>query len=153
MSTDAISSTPPRNPPKFLNNVMKFVLASPLHSIFSKSLLLLTFTGRKSGKSFTIPLGYRQDGNTIFLFTDHKWWKNLVGNAPVTLHLKGKQVSGTAEVIEDKEVTEKELQTFLLVNPNAARAYSVTMDAAGQPDPNQLRDAARRFMHIRIHLA
>lgn len=38
-------------PPKFINSAVALLLRSPLHSIASKSLMLLTFTGRKSGKS------------------------------------------------------------------------------------------------------
>ena len=51
--------------PKWLNCVMKFVLRSPLHGVVSKKIMLLTFTGRKSGKRYTIPVSYTQKGDAL----------------------------------------------------------------------------------------
>ena len=39
--------------PPMVTNIMKFVLRSPLHGMVSKTVLLITFTGRKSGKTYT----------------------------------------------------------------------------------------------------
>jgi len=43
---------------KIMNPLMKALLYSPLHGEVSKSLMLLSFTGRKSGMKFTPPVGY-----------------------------------------------------------------------------------------------
>lgn len=143
----------PRTPPRIANQIVLFLLRTPLHGLVSNVLLLLTFKGRKSGKSFTTPLGYTQQGKTITLFTDHPWWKNLRANPSVTITLKGKTFEGVAEVIaEDRDAIEKALLAFVRERPQAARAYSVTMDAAGQPDPASVNAAANRFTLIRVHL-
>ena len=42
--------------PPIVNRAMKFMLRSPLHSIVDKKILLVTFTGRKSGKTYTTPV-------------------------------------------------------------------------------------------------
>lgn len=75
----------------------------------SNSLLLLTFTGRKSGKEFTTPLRYVQEGETLQITVVYPWWKNLVGEATVRVLLRGKMHIGTAEVLpeEDEEVVVK----------------------------------------------
>ena len=44
--------------PPFVNNAMKFVLRSPVHGMVSKFTLLITFTGCKSGKTYTTPVSY-----------------------------------------------------------------------------------------------
>jgi len=41
-----------------MNPLMKALLYSPLHGEVSKSLMLLSFTGRKSAMKFTPPVGY-----------------------------------------------------------------------------------------------
>jgi hypothetical protein len=38
--------------------VMKALLRSPLHRLLDGTLVLLTYTGRKTGKQYTIPIGY-----------------------------------------------------------------------------------------------
>jgi deazaflavin-dependent oxidoreductase (nitroreductase family) len=76
----------------------------------SERLLLLTFTGRKSGKAFTTPLRYVQEGETLrLLVVRSPWWKNLVGEAAVQVLLRGQMRTGTAEVLpeEDGEVVVK----------------------------------------------
>ncbi len=72
---------------KFLNQlanlIMKPLLASPLHFFASKHILLVSVTGRKSGKVYTTPLEYKQEGDDLMIFTqkDRKWWRNLISGA------------------------------------------------------------------------
>lgn len=142
-----------RAPPKFINKAVVVLLRSPLHALVSKSLMLLTYRGRKSGKMYTIPVGYTRQGETVTLFTDHNWWKNLLDQAPVTLRLRGKKHQGTAEVIRDNtELIAERLMAFVQQHPRAAPAYEVKLDANGQPDRASAQQAAQHFTLIRIHL-
>lgn len=143
----------PYVPPKFANTVISWLLHSPLHGLFSNNLMLLTFTGRKSGKSYTTPVGYMLRNHEIFVFTDHQWWKNLRNNAPVTMYVQGKTLRGTAEAIpDDKTATEEELYTFLLQHPLATRAYAIKLDEHKQPIREDVRKAAQVFTMIHIHI-
>ena len=65
------------------NALPKLILRSPLHGLMSNQVLLLTYTGRKSGKRYTVPITYVKVGNTLLLATDRPWWKNLRGGAQV----------------------------------------------------------------------
>ena len=85
-----------------VNPTMAAILRSPMHRILSNSLMLLTFQGRKSGKRYTIPVGYMQQGNRLYIFSHAGWWKNLPGQQ-ITLRLRGKDVPGTARRLEDKQ--------------------------------------------------
>ncbi len=152
MSTNTIEKAPRQIPP-FMNKIMALVLRSPLHGAVSKHILLFTFKGRKSGKTFAIPLGYMRKGDTITLFTDHNWWKNLREGAPVTLRMQGKIYQGTATALpDDKELTVSELQAFVKNAPMSARAYDIQMDANGQPDLASVQSAAQRFTLIHVQL-
>jgi len=79
-------------------------LAAP--SDAERHAMLLTFTGRRTGKTYTIPVGYTREGGTLTLFTDHAWWRNLRGDGgvPVTVRLAGHPVAGRAEAIPDPAV-------------------------------------------------
>jgi deazaflavin-dependent oxidoreductase (nitroreductase family) len=70
----------------------------------SNHLLLLTFTGRKSGKEFTTPLRYVQEGETLQIMVVRAlWWKNLREQATVRVLLRGQVHTGTAEVLPEKD--------------------------------------------------
>jgi len=76
--------------PPFVNKTMKLILRSPAPWIVSKTVLLITVTGRKSGKTYTTPVDYSQDGDQVTIFTHANWWKNLNGGSPVTLRKIGR---------------------------------------------------------------
>jgi deazaflavin-dependent oxidoreductase (nitroreductase family) len=94
---------------KFINNLgnifTKPLLRSPLHGLISRRILLITFTGHKSGRVYTTPTEYVQQGDTVTLFTQKSriWWKNLRGGAPVTLRLRGRDVPGTANAFTQED--------------------------------------------------
>jgi deazaflavin-dependent oxidoreductase (nitroreductase family) len=77
-------------------------LRSPWHRLRSDHLLLLTFTGRKSGKEFTTPLRYVQEGETLWLIIVYPWWRNLLGEATVRVLLRGQMRTGIAEVLPEE---------------------------------------------------
>ena len=58
---------------------MRLLLRSPLHFLMSRSLLLITYEGRKSGRRYTTPLRYTREGEVIRCFTSGttQWWRNL----------------------------------------------------------------------------
>jgi deazaflavin-dependent oxidoreductase (nitroreductase family) len=86
---------------------MKFILNSPLHGLMSSNTMLLTFTGRKSGKQFTTPISYARCGDEVTLITGrrHGWWRNLVEVAPVTARIQGHDVAGQAQVVQAEPAT------------------------------------------------
>lgn len=153
MAVENTTTHTPRKPPKFLNSIMKFLLRTPFAGPLGSQLVLLSFTGRKSGKTFTIPLGFAKRENTVVLFTDHTWYKNLIDNPSVTLRLQGKELKGRAEIVhDDKELIAKELEAFVKERPNAARAYSITLDANKQPNLESVQRASQLFTVIYVHL-
>jgi deazaflavin-dependent oxidoreductase (nitroreductase family) len=132
---------------------MKFVLRSPAHGMVSKMMLLITFTGRKSGKTYTTPVDYSQDGDQVTIFTHANWWKNLRGGAPVTLRLQGRDVPGLAEpVAEDKQAVAAGLMAHLRKVPSDAKYYGVTFDDQNNPRAEEVEKAAQNAVMIRIQL-
>ena len=100
---------PPRSIRILLNRIVTTLLRSPWHRIRSNSLLLLSFTGRKSGKEFTTPIRYTQEGDTLRMIVVYPWWKNLMKEPLVRVLLRGEIRTGIAEVLpeDDGEVVVK----------------------------------------------
>jgi deazaflavin-dependent oxidoreductase (nitroreductase family) len=134
---------------------MKFVLRSPIHGMVSKSILLISFNGRKSGKTYTTPVGYSQHGDEIYVFTHADWWKNLCasGGAPVTLLIRGRQFQGMATPIaDDKQSVADGLAAHLTKTPSDARYYAVTFDDHKNPKADEVEKAAQTVVMIRIRM-
>jgi len=75
-----------------------------LDGLVSRQIVLLAYTGRRSGQRFTLPLGYVRDGDALLVVSQHseqkRWWRNLRGGASVALQLRGRRGTGRAEVVE-----------------------------------------------------
>lgn len=139
--------------PPAVNRLFKFILRSPLHGILSKNFLLITFTGRKSGKVFTTPVSYSQDGSTLYIFSHANWWKNLRHETPITLRLRGKDVQGLPEPIaEDKQAVASGLMAHLRRSPYDAPFYGVTLDENKNPRPKEVEAGAQTTVMIRVAL-
>ena len=133
---------PARN---FYNPLMAFLLRSPLHGFASKNLLLLTVTGRRSGKPITTPVNYVRDGETLLVVSwkERTWWRNLRGGAPVTLRLQGRDVRARGEVLEEESAVAEGIVRLVRAAPAFASYLKITLDAAGDPaDPAAVRAAA-----------
>lgn len=136
-----------------LNRFMGALLRSPLHSIASRSVMLITFIGRKSGKTYTTPISYIRDGDLVTAFTGANWWPNLAGGAPVTLFIKNREYQGWADVVaDDNEAVAEGLQVFLRRVRSDARFYGVKFDSDGEPNWEDVQQAAQRSNMLRVRL-
>ncbi len=75
--------------------------------------MLLTFAGRETGTEYTTPVGYRQEGDTLTVFTQSSWWKNLRNGARVRVYLRGEERTGVAEATADPEVVADRVRRFV----------------------------------------
>ena len=90
-----------------LNAAMRILLRSPLHPLRSGRVLLLEFSGRRSGRRYLIPVSHwdRPAGQAICLSstTWARWWVNL-DDADVVLYIYGQRRPGHATLVDDPEV-------------------------------------------------
>jgi hypothetical protein len=75
--------------------------------------MLVTYTGRKSGKTYTTPVSYVKSVGAVIFFTAHKWWHNFEARSPVTLRFKGRDLHGVAEAVADPYKIEPVVRAFL----------------------------------------
>jgi deazaflavin-dependent oxidoreductase (nitroreductase family) len=111
---------------------MSWLLCSPFH-VFMGGMLLITVTGRKSGRAISTPVNYVRDGDTLLITStvDRTWWRNLRGGAPVTLVMNGKTYRADAITIEQLPEREQELLRFFRLTRHTIAGIHLTPD--GQP--------------------
>ena len=140
------------------NAIMAGLLRSPLHGLLSQSTMLMTYTGRKSGKVYSTPMNYvrtREAGAEVILTTSYRqrtWWRNLRGGARVVVKVQGKDLKAQAEAIEDDPKVAEELGRFLQLVPSWAKYYQVKLDSDGKPNAADVAEAAKTRVIIRTRL-
>ena len=129
------------------------LLRSPLHGVMSKSVMLLTYRGRRSARKFITPVSYVRDGDDLLVVgsRDHSsWWKNLRGGAPVLARVRGRRLEGIVEAFEGEDA-EDELLAVLRAVPAYRRYWGVELDATDRPeDPEALARIARDNTLVRV---
>jgi hypothetical protein len=111
-----------------INPIVRLLLNTPFHFFWSNSLMLITFSGRKSGRSFTTPVRYIADGEVVRCFTSatNQWWRNLRGGADVVLRLHGQNARYHAIAIENDPPAVKTWLTFYLAKfPQDAEYHNI----------------------------
>jgi deazaflavin-dependent oxidoreductase (nitroreductase family) len=141
-------------PNKLSNSFMAWLLRSPLHGFISRNFMLITFTGRKSGKTYSTPVNYVRDGDDLWVtsFRERTWWRNLRSSAPVTVHLAGQDLKGSGEAFTAENDVTTKLSAYLQKVPQVARYFNVALDATGQPNRDDVMRAAHERVMVRIHL-
>ena len=136
------------------NSITEWLLKSPLQGMFSGNTMIIHYTGRKSGKTYHLPVDYLQIKKTLITisFKRRTWWRNLRGGAKVTLLFQGKRVPAYSQVVEDDQGVVDGLQEFLSGNPHAGRMIGVTLGVDGQPETNSLEKAAKERVIVRTSL-
>ncbi|MCG8921047.1 nitroreductase/quinone reductase family protein [Lentzea sp. CC55] len=66
-----------------------------------RGITVVTYTGRKSGRTFSTPVGYQRKGDVVdirvMMPDDKTWWRNFNGEGgPLTLEIDGAQRTGHA---------------------------------------------------------
>lgn len=139
----------------WFNPIITSLLRSPLHRFVSGNMLVLEYQGRRSGKTYSLPVNYASDGDALWITSlpERTWWRNLRGGAPVKLWLRGRKVSGEAVVFEDPDEVAAGLQKYLAALPQAARYFGVELDEKGQVRPEDAARAAGERVMVKIEAA
>lgn len=133
------------------NDFMAWVLRSPFHGMVSNGMMLLTITGRKTGKKYTIPVGFYREGDYLWVITsrDRTWWKNLRGGAEVGLLLKRKPATACAEPDLDEKAVEARMWEYLRHVPQAAKPMGIRIED-GKPNAEDIARTAKDRLFVRI---
>jgi deazaflavin-dependent oxidoreductase (nitroreductase family) len=134
------NAQPPKNVLRFVNPIMKALLRSPLHRLLSKKLMLLTVTGRRTGRTYTLPVGrFESPDGTFVLSAGGGWRHNLRGGADVRVTLAGREHAAHAVLEEDPARTAEVFKTLL--DRAGARALAVKVNVDRSPTVAEIAPA------------
>ena len=134
------------------NDFVKFFLRTPLY-IFMGNTMLITVTGCKTGKKYTTPVGFYREGDTLWIISNRErtWWRNIKEDGEVEMRIRGKDVSGFAEVILDEGAVARQIGDYVKHIPMAAKPLGVRVEKDG-PNPEDAARLAKERVFVRIKL-
>lgn len=135
------------------NDFMAWVLLSPFHGLLSNGMMIITVTGRKTGKTYTTPVGYYEKGGYLWVITsrDRRWWRNLQDGADVNLLLKHKPVNGFANTELDNKAVETFMYEYINHVPQAAKPMKIHVEN-GMANAEDIARTAKDRLFVRIKL-
>ena len=140
-----------------LNPLIVGILRSPFHALLSGGLMLLTVTGRRSGRRFTFPVGYQRHGDELTVMVSEarrkSWWRNFAEPGGVEMRVRGRDLSGEAERVapgsaEFRSSCERALHRM----PWLGRVFRVHYDRQRGLGEEQLEHLGEEIAVIRIRL-
>jgi hypothetical protein len=138
---------------RVVNVPMRVLLSLPFPTPMSANLMLVAYTGVKSGKSYLQPVSYARDGDTLLTPGGGRWTLNLKGGRQVRLRLRGREVPAHADLVADPAEVERLLEVIATENPRALRFLPIPRRPDGRLDPDVLDTALRHgFRIVRWHL-
>ena len=106
--TEQSAAVAPGHPPDALlrvaNPILRRLLRTPVLGAARKQLMVLTFTGRKSGKQYSIPVSAHRIDNGLYALVGAPWKLNFRGGATAEVPHDGKATAMRGELIEDRSV-------------------------------------------------
>jgi len=141
---------------KNIQKIHRVLYAIGLGPIVGKIVLLLTTTGRKSGKKRVTPLQYEKIGEDYYLGAARglkaDWVRNIQSNPQVEVRVGAKGFQGTAEIITDHSRFADFLEVRIERHP---RMMGFIMEKAhhisGRPSRSQLEELAKTEAMVIIH--
>lgn len=94
-------SHPPQGILRAVNPAVKFLLGTPLAGGLRRQMMVLNFTGRKSGRQFSIPVSAHQIDNNLYALASAGWTANFSGGANAQVLHDGKTTTMRGELIRD----------------------------------------------------
>lgn len=95
---------PPSAVLRVVNPILGFLLRTPLAGPARKQLMVLSFTGRKTGRPYSIPLSAHVIDGQLYALTGAGWKQNFRGGGPVQVEYDGKSTAMRGELIRDRGV-------------------------------------------------
>lgn len=114
---------------------------------------VITFTGRRSGRTLRTPVECVYEAGQLYVFVAHpdakQWWRNVMANPEVLVEVDGRDVAGRATVHTGKDgAAARDLGVYLAHRPRIARMLGIS--SAGSAEPASLERAAAATVSVRI---
>ncbi len=114
-----------------INVPMRKILALPFPTPLGDRLMLVTLTGRRSGKTYHQPVSFVRDGSTLLTPGGGKWTLNLQQGRPETIRLGGHDIAARPDIVCAIDEVDRLLRVMTVTNPAVARFIPIPRDRAG----------------------
>ena len=94
-------SHPPDGLLRAVSPAVKFLLGTPLGGSLRRQLMVLNFTGRKSGRHYSIPVSAHRLDNALYALASAGWTANFRDGANAEVLWDGKKTTMRGELIRD----------------------------------------------------
>jgi F420H(2)-dependent quinone reductase len=102
---------------RVVNVPMRLLLRLPFKTPLNRRLMLLSFTGRKTGRAYRQPVSYVPDGDTLLTPGGGRWKLNLREGEPIRIRLRGRDVLARPEFVRNVDEVERLLRKMMALNP------------------------------------
>ncbi|OBH63541.1 hypothetical protein A5684_11700 [Mycobacterium intracellulare] len=93
---------PPSALLRLVNPVMGLLLRSPFAGAARKQFMVLSFTGRKTGRPYSIPLSAHLIDGQLYALTGAPWKQNFRDGGPVDVVYDGTTTAMRGELVRDR---------------------------------------------------
>ena len=139
-----------------VNRVMRLLLNSPLHGVMSGSVMVIYYTGRKTGRRRSTPVRYLREGeSSVVCLTGREtgWWPNFLEPRDVELQLAGHRVAARAHAQpDDTEHKASVLRETLRRFPADAPYHGIVVKRGQEITPAQFEAAVARDVVVTFDL-
>ena len=108
--------------------------------------ILLHFTGRKTGKRYEIPVMKQDDNGRLCVYTEARWKVNLRGGADIEVTDMGVRTPMRAELLEDPDAMAAEMEGLIrrIGLKEARQRLGIVVHVGRPPTREELAAAIRR---------
>lgn len=154
---DARAAARRRTRMRRINVLMRVLLSIPFRTPLSSRLMLVSYTGRKTGKRYRQPLSYVIDpaaetDDILLTPGGGNWTLSLAAGSPVSSRIRGRDVRLRPELVDNPAVVGALLQQMAQLNPALVKFVPLPRGQDGVFEPEPLRGAiAHGFCVVRWH--
>jgi hypothetical protein len=139
---------------RLVNIPVRVMLGLPFATPPAGRLMLVCYTGRRTGRAYRQPVSYVRDGRVLLTPGGGNWKLSLSDGEPVRLRLRGRDISARPELIGDPAQVHVLLERMMAVNPSLRLFAGIPRGSDGRLDRDRLELAVRHgFRVVRWHPA
>ncbi len=141
----------PSHPPdavlRVVNPMVRLLLRSPVAGPLRKQLMVLRFTGRKTGHRYDVPVAAHQVGDELWSLTGAGWRHNFGGGADVEVTLDGRTTRMRGELVTNPDAVAHVYARRIddLGVKRAQRLIGIKIHTPGTPTTQALAEAVKRY--------
>ncbi len=133
---------------KFAMGVQMFLLRRGWMGKMDEFVMIITTTGRKSGKQFTTPIAYQRDGENIIAVNpgNSNWFHNVDANGEAVLEIQRQVIPVTGAVVKDEQERQRIFNLYRQNPSTFERLFKVSASATD----TELQQALAKWQFVKF---